>query len=157
MMAIVRESIEVDAPVAACYGIWAHFEQFPRFMSNVESVRRVDDEESVWVTRVLGLQQEWHATTLRREEGREISWQATGDVGINGRVLFTSLSPERTRIDVEMTWKGGLVKEGVVDVLGLDDATVRRDLRQFKDHAEGRHITKKRSEHGRVGLGPRTL
>ena len=137
-LAIVRESIEVDAPVANVYQAWSNFENFPEFMANVKDIRKVGDVESVWVTRVMGVRQEWRATTTRREENRSIAWQASGDVGMSGRVNFTEVGPNRTRVDVEMEWKAQGIKEGIAEALGIDDHTVKRDLKDFKEYIEGR-------------------
>ena len=43
----VERSIEVEVPVQMAYDQWSRFEEFPRFMSGVEEVRRVDDQLAV--------------------------------------------------------------------------------------------------------------
>ena len=37
-MATVQESIEVNVPLSQAYNQWTQFEEFPHFMSGVESV-----------------------------------------------------------------------------------------------------------------------
>lgn len=156
-LAIVRENIEVDAPIDACYQAWSDFQNFPEFMSNVKDVRKVSESESIWVTRILGIRQEWRATMMHRETNRSLSWQASGDVGMNGRVTFSQVAPNRTRIDVEVEWKGDTLKEGVADVLGIDEATVKQDLKNFKDFIEGRKTARTgvRTATGGTSTGPR--
>ena len=39
----IEDSIEVDVPVRTAYDQWTQFEDFPKFMKDVESVRQVDD------------------------------------------------------------------------------------------------------------------
>jgi len=42
-MATIEKSIEVDVPVRMAYNQWTQFEEFPRFMEGVKSVRQLDD------------------------------------------------------------------------------------------------------------------
>jgi uncharacterized membrane protein len=137
-MATIHESIEVNAPVDACFDAWSNFENFPEFMAHVRDVRRVGDRETVWVTRVVGVRKEWRATTTTMDDNREIAWQADGDVGMDGRVRFSSVGPTRTRIDVDIAWKGEGLAERTGEALGIDDASVKRDLRNFQEYIEGR-------------------
>jgi uncharacterized membrane protein len=135
-MTELRAGIDVDAPIEACFEAWRDFENFPEFMAHIRDVRMVSDRESVWTARVLGVRREWRAQTTDVEEHRRIAWQAQGDVGMDGDVLFTRLGPERTRIDVRLTWHGEGAPESIADTLGIDQAAVERDLRNFKGFVE---------------------
>ena len=42
-MATVDSVIKVDVPVRTAYNQWTQFEDLPRFMEAVKSVRQVDD------------------------------------------------------------------------------------------------------------------
>jgi uncharacterized membrane protein len=43
-MSTVERSIDVDVPIRTAYHQWTQFEDFPRFMDGVGSVRQLDGE-----------------------------------------------------------------------------------------------------------------
>src|SRR5437016_214992 len=53
-MAHVEKSIEVEKPVDQVYAQWTQFEDFPKFMENVEEVRQLDDKHLEWRAKVAG-------------------------------------------------------------------------------------------------------
>jgi uncharacterized membrane protein len=140
-MANVRESIEVDAPVASVYETWTRFEDFPRFMEHVREVRRIGDRETEWTTHAMGVTQRWRARTTEERSPERLAWQAEGDTGMDGVVEFEPIGLDRTRIRVDFDWRGGGLKEGVAHALHIDSASVRKDLENFKRFVEQRAAT----------------
>ena len=55
-MASVVESIDVNVPVRTAYNQWTQFEEFPRFMEGVESVRQLDDTRLHWGAEIDGVE-----------------------------------------------------------------------------------------------------
>src|SRR5262245_20782831 len=55
----VERSIEVEVPASTAYDQWMQFEEFPRFMSGVESVKRLDDKHLHWRAHIGVLTEEW--------------------------------------------------------------------------------------------------
>ena len=53
-MASIEETIEVDVPVSTAYNQWTQFEEFPKFMEGIESVRQLDDTHLLWSAEVGG-------------------------------------------------------------------------------------------------------
>ncbi|MBE1514436.1 SRPBCC family protein [Nesterenkonia halotolerans] len=47
-------SIIVRAPISAVYALWTQFEEFPRFMGGVTSVRFLTDTRLEWVAEPEG-------------------------------------------------------------------------------------------------------
>ena len=60
-MSNVTKSIDVNVPIRAAYDQWTQFEEFPRFMEGVESVKQTDDTHLHWVAEVGGKEKEWDA------------------------------------------------------------------------------------------------
>ena len=54
----VEEAIEVDGTVSTAYNQWTQFEEFPRFMGGVESVRQLDDKTLHWIASIAGVTRE---------------------------------------------------------------------------------------------------
>ncbi len=53
-------SVMVNAPIHQVYGLFSHFNDFPKFMSFVKEVTYYDDQRSHWVAEVVG-RHEWDA------------------------------------------------------------------------------------------------
>jgi uncharacterized membrane protein len=137
-MAEVKESIEVNVPVSTAYNQWTQFEEFPRFMENVESVTQLDDTHLRWVAEVGGKRDEWKAEITHQEPDKVIAWRATEGRENSGRVEFQPVVPERARIDVTMTWEPEGLVEAAADKVGVSDRAVKVDLERFKDLIESR-------------------
>ena len=60
-MAAIEQSIVVNVPVQMAYNQWTQFEEFPRFMDGVESVRQFDDKRLQWRVNIGGKVKEWDA------------------------------------------------------------------------------------------------
>lgn len=136
----IRDTIEVEANIEACYDAWRKFENFPRFMANVKSVQKLSERDSLWVSEVVGVEHRWQATVTEDQRPRRIAWKAGGDVGMDGMVTFSQVRPGATRIDVEFLWHGGGITGAVAEALKIDEAVVKRNLHNFKDFIEGRRV-----------------
>ena len=139
-MAEVKESIEVDVPVSTAYNQWTQFEEFPTFMENVQSVTQLDDTHLRWVAEAGGKRDEWKAEITQQDPDRVIAWRSVEGRENSGRVAFEQLSPDRTRIEVTMTWEPEGFAEAAADKIGLSDRAVSVDLERFKELIEGRGV-----------------
>ena len=139
-MAEVKESIEVNVPVSTAYNQWTQFEEFPRFMENVESVTQLDDTHLRWVAEIGGKREEWKAEITHQEPDKVVAWRALEGRENAGRVEFEPLGPDRTRIDVTMTWEPEGLLEAAADKVGVSDRAVKVDLERFKDLVESRGV-----------------
>ena len=76
-MATVEQSIDVNVPVRVVYDQWTQFEEFPRFMDGVKSVRQIDDTHLHWVAEVAGDEKEWEAEITEQHADERVAWQST--------------------------------------------------------------------------------
>jgi len=137
----VHETIEVDAPVEDVYSYWSDFENFPSFMSNIEEVSMIDQDNSHWrVKGPLGKSVEFDARTTEMNPNRGIGWNTTGgEVMTSGEVRFEEITPGRTRVDVTMNYAdppGGAVGETVANILSNPERNLTEDLGNFARIAE---------------------
>jgi uncharacterized membrane protein len=139
-VATVHESIELDVPVSVAYNQWTQFEEFPKFMEGVGSVRQLDDAHLHWAAEFGGERHEWDAEITRQEPDRVISWRARDGKYISGEVRFEPLGADRTRIDVEFVWEPEGLKEELGSALGADSRRVKGDLERFKELVESRGV-----------------
>src|ERR1043165_391241 len=92
----VQKSITVDCPLQTVYNQWTQFEEFPRFMEGVESVRQLDDRRLFWSADVGGAHKEWDARITRQVPDEVIAWESEGDAPNAGAVSFIPLDEGRT-------------------------------------------------------------
>ena len=137
-MATIEQSVEVGQPLRTVYNQWTQFEEFPRFMEGVETVRQLDDTRLEWTAKVAGQERTWEAKILEQEPDRAISWAAVGDIVHAGTVTFQEDGPDRTRIDLQMEFEPEDWVEKVGDALNLIERRVQGDLEHFKEFIESR-------------------
>jgi uncharacterized membrane protein len=154
-MGTVNESIEIDVPVSTAYNQWTQFEEFPKFMEGVESVRQKDDTHLHWVAEFGGQRNEWDAEITEQEPDRVIAWRALDGKYNSGKVRFEPLGESRTRVDVELMWEPEGIKEELGSALGADSRRVKGDLERFKELVESRGV-ETGAWRGEVHQGDRT-
>ncbi|HKY12204.1 MAG TPA: SRPBCC family protein [Gaiellaceae bacterium] len=139
-MAEVKESVEVNVPVSTAYNQWTQFEEFPNFMEKVESVTQLDDTHLRWVAEIGGKREEWKAEITQQVPDEIIAWRAIEGQENSGAVRFEPLGPDRTRIDVTLTWEPEGLAEAAADKVGLTDRAVNVDLERYKELVESRGV-----------------
>jgi uncharacterized membrane protein len=137
-MAEVHESIEVNVPVSTAYNQWTQFEEFPKFMENVESVTQIDDTHLRWVAEIAGKRNEWEAEIVRQEPDRVVAWKSVDGKGTSGEVKFEPLGSDRTKIDVTISCEPEGMLESLGEKIGADTLGVKKDLSNFKELIERR-------------------
>jgi uncharacterized membrane protein len=135
-METIRESIEVNVPVQTAYNQWTQFEEFPKFMDGVETVRQIDDTHLNWVAEVSGERREWRAEIVEQVPDERIAWRAEDGNGPNGVVTFEQLGEATTLVTVEMSYEPEGMKETLGAKVGLDTRQVSSDLERFKELVE---------------------
>lgn len=125
----VHKSIRIQAPVEQVFELWDDFEQFPRFMAHVRSVRPVHTEEDHdrwrWtMTGPTGMRFEFDSVLTAREENRLLAWRTCDGAFVQhaGRVTFHDNDDGSTTVDVNMVYNPviGAVGHAVAWLLGAD-------------------------------------
>jgi len=124
------------------YRFWRNFENLPRIMTHLESVRVIDDRRSHWVARANSLggkRFEWDAEITLDEPNQRIAWRSLpgADVENAGQVTFSpGLHEDRgTEVHVRMDYipPAGRFGHLIASLLGNNPKrVVREDLRNFK-------------------------
>lgn len=139
-MSRITKSIEVDKPVQMVYNQWTQFETFPQFMEGVEHVEQTDDTHLHWKAKIGPSEREWDAEITEQKPDEVIAWRAVGELRNDGRVEFTPVGPDKTKLDVvfDMDPDGWVEKAG--DALGIIDMRIQGDLNRFKEFIEDRNM-----------------
>ncbi len=139
-MSSIQQSIDVDVPVSTAYNQWTQFEEFPRFMSGVESISQQDDAHLHWVVTVGGVEREFDAEITEQHPDERVAWRSVDGPQHAGVVTFHRLSDAQTRVTLQLDWEPEGFVETVGAALQVDDLQVARDLKKFKEiiEAQGR-------------------
>jgi uncharacterized membrane protein len=133
----VEESVIVNASPERLYSFWRNFENLPRFMAHLQSVKVLDDKRSHWVARgPIGSDAEWDAEIINEIPNELIGWRSVDGSKVKnaGSVHFTP-SAGRTEVKVVLRYDppAGKVGAAIAKLFGEDPAhQVAEDLRQFK-------------------------
>jgi uncharacterized membrane protein len=134
----VTESIDVNVPVRTAYNQWTQFEEFPRFMDNVERVAQKDDTTLHWVAKVAGREKQWDAKVTEQIPDERVAWTSIDGPRNAGVVTFHRLGEEQTRVTVQMEVEPEGPIETAGAALGILQAEVKEDLKRFKEFIESR-------------------
>ena len=136
-MSTVTESVDVEVPIRTAYNQWTQFETFPHFLSFVESITQIDDTHNHWKVKIGGVEREFDAEITEQHADERVAWTSTGgDVKQAGVVTFHKLSDNETRVMLQLDWEPEGFVEKVGAVVGIDNASVKRDLGHFKEFIE---------------------
>ena len=139
----VRKAITVNRSPEEAYRLWRNFENLPRFMAHLDSVRMMDDRRSYWrVKAPLGATVEWVAEISDDRPNELIAWRSLedADVANSGQVRFVPAPGGRgTEVQVELNYDppGGIVGATFAKLFGEEPSEqVDGDLRRFKQVLE---------------------
>jgi len=137
-MSTIEKSIDVDVPVTTAYNQWTQFEEFPNFMSGVDSITQIDDTHLHWKVSVGGVDREFDAEITEQHPDERVAWRSTGGPQHAGVVTFHRLDDAHTRVTLQVDWEPEGFVEKAGALLHVDDLQVRRDLEKFKEIIEKR-------------------
>ena len=137
-MSKVDSKIEVNVPVSTAYNQWTQFEEFPRFMESIEAVEQLGEERLHWVANLGGERKEWYARISRQVPDEVIAWESEGGVTNDGTIVFHSLAPGRTEIELHIEYDPADFAERVGGAIGYVSGRVEDDLKRFKAFVEQR-------------------
>lgn len=137
-MPTVEQSIDVNVPVSTAYNQWTQFESFPEFMGGVEQVTQLADDMTHWRTTVGGVEREFDAAITEQIPEERVAWRSVDGKTHGGVVTFHRLSPDTTRIMVQIDWETESLAEKAGALVGADDMQVKKDLGRFKEFIESR-------------------
>jgi uncharacterized membrane protein len=139
----VERSFTINCPAAELYRYWRNFENLPRFMSHLESVKVLSEKRSHWVARgPLGARLEWDAELINERPNELIAWRSLegSEVDTAGSVHFTE-APGRRGTELRVILKydppGGKLGAGIARLFGeAPKQQIQEDLRRFKQVME---------------------
>ncbi len=153
-------SFAINCTPDVAYRFWHDYENLPRFMRHLESVKVTGNDQSEWVAAgPMGAKIRWAAQTTEDRENERIAWQSLpgADLTNNGSVEFRPGATGRgTIVKLKMQYQppAGALGRAVATAVGKDPAFAAREaLRRFKSLVEtGEAPTTYGQPHGPRGV-----
>ncbi|MCC6744646.1 MAG: SRPBCC family protein [Acidobacteria bacterium] len=140
-MSNASHSIDVSVSLDRAYAVWRDFENWPRFIPFLAEVHDTGDRTAIARVSTPVGKVECHIELANEHPGESFQWHTmTGDVDFLGKVSFTELAPNSTRVSVDMEYHAplGKIGEALARVLHEDPCSeLPTELASFKDYVEG--------------------
>jgi len=132
----IQQSVDVAVPISEAYKQWTRYEEWPKFMHRVDSVKQKDDSTVSFSTKVWGITKEFEAEIVDKKRDERIEWHTEQGLAHSGVVTFHKLAPRLTRIEVSMDVKPDSLLEKAGRGMRFTKRAVRGDLHRFKAFVE---------------------
>jgi uncharacterized membrane protein len=143
----VEQASTINRSPQELFSYWRSFEQLPRFMSHLASVKQLDERRSHWVARgPAGRKVEWDAEIINEIPNELIGWRTIGDADVisAGSVRFKPAPGGRgTEVRVRLQYHPPAGKLGatLAWLFGHEPSqTIQEDLRKFKQLMEAGEV-----------------
>jgi uncharacterized membrane protein len=135
----VEESMTINRTPWDLYLFWRNFDNLPRFMHHVKSVKVIDEKRSHWVIDgPAGKDVQWDAEIINDEPNSLIAWRSLAGATVDnaGSVRFVPGAEGRgteARVVIDYIPPAGRLGKFVASLFGKNPASeIREDLRRFK-------------------------
>jgi uncharacterized membrane protein len=143
----VSKNIMINRSPEELYSFWHDFENLPRFMEHLESVRVINDKRSHWVVKgPAGKRVEWEAEIVEDRPGERICWRSLegSEVQHAGCVMFQAAPSERgslVKVELDHSPPTGVIGAAVAKLFGrAPEQEIDESLRRFKQLMEAGEI-----------------
>lgn len=138
----IRVNSVIKKPISEVYAFWRDFENLPKFMNHLESVKPINYTTSEWTAKgPMGIGKiKWKAEIVKDEKEKFISWNSLPDSTIKnvGKVTFKPKG-NATEIDVTISYHAplGVAGESAAKLLNpYFEKLVKDDILNFKAYLE---------------------
>jgi uncharacterized membrane protein len=139
----IEKSVTINRPTEELYRFWRNFENLPRFMNHLKSVRVIDKKRSHWLAETpAGMMVQWDAEIINEIPNELIAWRSLEDSQIPhaGTVRFEKASNGQetvVRVILNYDQPAGRLGSVVARLLGRDPKQqIEESLRRFKQIME---------------------
>jgi uncharacterized membrane protein len=131
-MSTVQQAIEVSAPLHTVYEQLATFESYPRFMTGVEQVTQISNDQTHWVMDLDGERREFDAQITECSLDERVSWSTMEGPLLAETITLRPMGETRTQIVAQLEADAAFLMPS--DRHGSESLTKRlkADLASFK-------------------------
>jgi uncharacterized membrane protein len=134
----IQRWTDIAAPIDVVWERWTEFEDFPKFMHRVLSVKKDKEEENKlsWEEKIWFSKRQWEGEITERRKNDRIAWKTTKGMKHSGVVSFHRLAPNLTRVMVDMEFEPQGMMEKMASGMRFVKRAVQSDLARFKAYVE---------------------
>jgi uncharacterized membrane protein len=132
----IQRWTDVAVPVDTAYDAWLNFDEFPKFMHRVLSVRREGDDKLRWQEKIWFSKRDWEGRITEQRKNDRVAWKTTSGMSHHGVVTFHRLDDNLTRVMVDMEFEPTGMIEKMASGLRFVKRAVQADLARFKAYVE---------------------
>lgn len=140
-MTKLEQSIEVNVPAHIAYNQLTQFEEYPRFMEDIEEVKQIDDTHLHWRAKMNSHAMEWDAEITEQVPDQYIVWRNdAGPIQIE-RVTVRPLDDNKTRVTMTLEYEEPLQQQVEPEQGNIEEKLMQQavhDLIRFKRFIESR-------------------
>jgi uncharacterized membrane protein len=155
----MSKSVVINRSPEELYAFWHDFENFPRFMYHLESVRSTGPRTSRWIAHgPMGTQVEWNSEITADSPNELVAWRSVegSDVDHSGIVQFERRPRGRgtiVRVELDYRTPGGAAGALVAKLFNASpEQQIHDDLNRMKQLIETGEVI--RSDASPEGRGP---
>ncbi|WP_236718533.1 SRPBCC family protein [Actinoplanes sp. TFC3] len=101
-MSMVQQAVEISAPLHTVYEQLAKFENYPRFMTGVQRVTPIGNDQTHWIMDVDGHRREFDAQITERSLDERVSWATTEGPLLAETITLRPMGEMRTQIVAQL-------------------------------------------------------
>jgi uncharacterized membrane protein len=134
----IQRWTDVAVPIERAFETWTNFEDYPKFMHRVLSVKQAEDDENkiTWDEKIWFSARHWEAEIVERRDNELLAWKTTSGTAHAGLVSFHRLDDNLTRVMVTMDFRPSGMMEKMASGLRFVKRAVQADLARFKSYVE---------------------
>ena len=132
----IQRWTDIAAPIDVVYERWTEFEDFPKFMHRVLSVKKEDRNKLSWEEKIWFSRRQWEGEITDRRKNERVAWKTTKGTSHTGVVTFHKLDTNLTRVMVDMDFHPSGMIEKMASGLRFVKRAVQADLARFKAYVE---------------------
>jgi uncharacterized membrane protein len=134
----IQRWTDVAVPVERAFETWTNFEDYPKFMHRVLSVKQDDDDDNkiTWDEKIWFSKRHWEAEIVEQRDNEFLAWKTTSGASHAGVVSFHRLDDSLTRVMVTMDFRPSGLMEKMASGLRFVKRAVQADLARFKSYVE---------------------
>jgi uncharacterized membrane protein len=132
----IQRWTDVAAPIDVVYERWTEFEDFPKFMHRVLSVKEEDRNKLSWEEKIWFSRRQWEGEITDRKKNDRIAWKTTSGMSHSGVVTFHKLDTHLTRVMIDLDFRPQGMIEKMASGMRFVKRAVQSDLARFKAYVE---------------------
>ncbi|MDG5766461.1 SRPBCC family protein [Balneolales bacterium ANBcel1] len=137
---MAHQRIEVDLPLAKVYELMSCPTDFPKFLSSISEVNKINSQTFEYATEIGGEEFRWTTNIIDDLRNTRFAWiTINGNLNQTGTIRFTPLdNGTRTRVDFSLDYRTffGEPSEDMSAFMEQLPDTLSTDLEKFKELAE---------------------